>query len=649
MPGDQILFRRGDIWDEGLVISNAGTASQKILYGAYGVGTAPTIDSDFQSGGILCYKSYITIQDFIVKNTSNNAVSSAVTGGCYDMLFQRLEIHNSGNNALAISKGGDGVMIDNVKVYNAGNNGIYMSGSAENKLSNVIVQNCYVSGTGGNDGIVVHEDGDNNSAGDNFIIRNNYSELCAEQGFDITTGNNIHLYNNISKNNQQGGVVVGHTANNVTIERHRSIDEPTQATSAAINLGGNSATNSKLIYSIITGNGYHLFRVTQGHVEAYNNIFVYDGGGSIMDFSGEVESLEFKNNIVTTKLEGMGRIRFLSPNRPPDFAGFTFDNNLYYSPNGIVTIYDANSTSNYSLANYQSAFSQDANSSLANPLFIDLQGEDFHLLTGSPAIDSGQDVGYGIDYDENTVPVGSAPDKGPFEFGNPSPTLNLSLKSFLQGAYNQDEQLMTDLLRQNNHIPLTEPYTAIGYDIVEGGGESTTNTVLNVTGNDAVVDWVFVEIHNPNNSNAIIETRAALIQRDGDIVDVDGISPLTFEGINIYEIYIVIKHRNHFGVRSIDIPILFDDLTLDFTDPTVNIFGFNPMNNISGVRVMVSGEANGDGQINFIDIANNWRIQNAVSYLYHSSFADFNLDGTVNSFDRNFYWRINNTRVQEID
>ena len=168
-----------------------------------------------------------------------------------------------------------------------------------------------------NDGIVIHEDGSNHTAGSNFIIRNNYAEFCAEQGFDITTGTNVILTNNISKNNGLGGVVVGHSADSVTIHSHTSLDEPTLQASVAINIGGD-ITYARLIYSQIIGNGHHLLRIGGDNVEIYNNVFAWDGGSSLFDLIGEIENIVVKNNIFTTLKGSMNRVmRFLNLNALP--------------------------------------------------------------------------------------------------------------------------------------------------------------------------------------------------------------------------------------------------------------------------------------------------------------------------------------------
>jgi hypothetical protein len=90
---------------------------------------------------------------------------------------------------------------------------------------------------------------------------------------------------------------------------------------------------------------------------------------------------------------------------------------------------------------------------------------------------------------------------------------------------------------QGNFIPITEPYSHCTlqqhlHSRWGGGGETIANpaAVFGVTGNDAIVDWVFVELRDRNNMSNVVVTRSALLQRDGDVVDVDGVSPLCFTG-----------------------------------------------------------------------------------------------------------------------
>jgi len=57
-----------------------------------------------------------------------------------------------------------------------------------------------------------------------------------------------------------------------------------------------------------------------------------------------------------------------------------------------------------------------------------------------------------------------------------------------------------------------------------------------------------------------------LLQRDGDIVNADGTSPLFFSGIAGGNYYVSIKHRNHLGVMSAAAQALaYAPTTVDFT------------------------------------------------------------------------------------
>ena len=49
-----------------------------------------------------------------------------------------------------------------------------------------------------------------------------------------------------------------------------------------------------------------------------------------------------------------------------------------------------------------------------------------------------------------------------------------------------------DALRTAQLIPVNEPYTALGYKHIGGGGESVNPSVFT----DAIVDWVFLELNN---------------------------------------------------------------------------------------------------------------------------------------------------------
>ncbi|TMI70400.1 MAG: hypothetical protein E6H09_15710 [Bacteroidetes bacterium] len=145
-------------------------------------------------------------------------------------------------------------------------------------------------------------------------------------------------------------------------------------------------------------------------------------------------------------------------------------------------------------------------------------------------------------------------------------TAKMNLKVFLQGAYNASTGLMNDLLRDDPStgaidpvIPTTQPYnTALDPKFARVGiydGSGTVNETINpsifsVTGNDAIVDWVYVSTLDPTTPSIKLQTRAALLQRDGDIVDLDGVSPLSLPIDADGNYNILISHRNHLTIRT---------------------------------------------------------------------------------------------------
>ena len=154
-------------------------------------------------------------------------------------------------------------------------------------------------------------------------------------------------------------------------------------------------------------------------------------------------------------------------------------------------------------------------------------------------------------------------------------TVKVSIKAFLKGAYVESAGLMQDSLRTQGIIPLTQPYGKSPYtDISHTGSETTTSSVLSVTGNNAIVDWVMIELRNKTNPSDILYTRAGLIQRDGDIVDVDGINCLMFSGVVADSYYVTVRHRNHLGVMTANSIALTSTCSpvIDFTSPITAVY-----------------------------------------------------------------------------
>lgn len=198
----------------------------------------------------------------------------------------------------------------------------------------------------------------------------------------------------------------------------------------------------------------------------------------------------------------------------------------------------------------------------------------------------------------------------------------LSAKVILSGPYDPIANLMSDQLRVAGVIPLQEPYTGAPYfKPVIGGlsGETVTQDLLDIVGDDAIVDWIYIELRSESNMNDLIATKRALLQRDGDIVSsIDGVSSLVFEGLTPGNYYVSVKHRNHLGVMTVN-TASFNTGTetfVDFTsDPVWIRAGENnaPRNLIGSVWALWAGDANHSKSVKYNGLLNDKQeILNAI-------------------------------------
>ncbi|RZN83018.1 MAG: hemagglutinin protein [Winogradskyella sp.] len=191
-----------------------------------------------------------------------------------------------------------------------------------------------------------------------------------------------------------------------------------------------------------------------------------------------------------------------------------------------------------------------------------------------------------------------------FHQGNVVLSIKINPIVFLQGAALNpnvgEENIMRDDLRELD-VPTTSPYNdALTCDIsvLTDGGTSGTGLP-----EDNLVDWVFVELRDETTNTLVVASQSALLQRDGDVVDVDGISDLSFE-LPMGNYYVAVKHRNHLGIMTSTAIALSNSTTqIDFTDANNQItFGANAQTNFgmpAGVVAMWSGNVNGDAVIQY--------------------------------------------------
>jgi len=178
-------------------------------------------------------------------------------------------------------------------------------------------------------------------------------------------------------------------------------------------------------------------------------------------------------------------------------------------------------------------------------------------------------------------------------------TVTVSPKIWLDGPYSEVDGLMRDDLRLASRIPSTEPYTALGFSHVGGGGEQVANSVLSVTGPNAIVDWVYVELRGANLPHPVLATRCALVQRDGDVVAVDGLSPVMLQ-LTPGTYHVTVRHRNHLGIMTAT-PIAIGSApsTVDFRSSAAPVWGTNARKGIGAAMCMWAGNARVDRTLSY--------------------------------------------------
>jgi hypothetical protein len=215
--------------------------------------------------------------------------------------------------------------------------------------------------------------------------------------------------------------------------------------------------------------------------------------------------------------------------------------------------------------------------------------------------------------------------------------------------------LMNDAIRTQADFPLSDPYAVAPLNtkfvhVNSGPVATTTASVLGTTGDNAIVDWVFLELRNGTSpSSTVAYTRSALLQADGDIVDTDGESPVGFPNAVAGDYYVTVRHRNHLGFRTLNKSTFSASAktVLDFTNASVALYGITPLVNIyPTLLAMNAGDSDSDGSIDSIDSAI-WEIQNG-SFNIYSLRGDYNLDGSVDSID-SALWELNNGKYEELN
>jgi len=407
--GDDILFSRNSTFTgTQLAIRKGGTPSNSLIIGAYGSGNNPVFNTT--DGAIRCYEdnlSYLTIRDISIKNISGGQGISINGDNISNVILSNIDIDNVPNyNGILLYKI-DTYLIEDCEISNCGNSCIAIMGSSTYPITNGIIRNNIINNAIDGDGITLHRSSDHH-VGANHELLNNICYNNREQGIDINCGNHITLRGNETYWNGDSGILVDKNANDIWIDRHYSHDE---------NLMGiiiNPSSNVKLTRSIISHAAYHSLTIDDCiNFEGYNNTIIHSNGGSIIDIKLTSKNVIFKNNIITSTLNGSPNeyVRFRHGGTPNNIECH-FSNNIWWNKSGNYSgLWWDEVAGSYGFDYWRSHYNQGKGSQFNDPILT----SNYHLQAYSPAIDSGINVGLNSDFEGNRVPQGYSPDIGAFE------------------------------------------------------------------------------------------------------------------------------------------------------------------------------------------------------------------------------------------
>lgn len=172
----------------------------------------------------------------------------------------------------------------------------------------------------------------------------------------------------------------------------------------------------------------------------------------------------------------------------------------------------------------------------------------------------------------------------------------LDLKAFLDGPFDPSNGLMYDSLRVKGLLPLNEPYAAMGFPQVGPLGSAMPAGLLAVSGNNAVVDWVRVELRDPASPSTILASHSAVITRSGQVLSSTG-APLRLPVAN-GSYHIALRHRNHLGVMTASpVNLVAQSTTVDLRTASTATWGVQGRKVVGAYQVLWAGDAVRNGVV----------------------------------------------------
>jgi hypothetical protein len=367
-PGDTINFKRGSFWTGVLQIPDSGVQGSPITFRDYGTGARPTISNP---GGtwareIQVYGSYVVVQGFLVRDGGDAGVE--ILNGANHNTVQDIEATNTG---FGVSIWGQ---------YN----------------------------------LVTHNYAHDLQMHINTPTPNN--DDCGAIGYLLANSDNEVSYNSCVNcratsydYGHDGGVVeiYGNGDNSYIHHNYGS------GSNGFLEIGGGSARNVRVAYNVSDNND--------------DSFACLHNSGT---FASTIDNFRIENNTIKNS-SVTGSTMITCMDAPTTLTQLLFRNNIVVSIENVFnqsTFTHANNI--YNMLNGASVgFTLASTERVTDPQFAQGMPCPFHIQASSPAIATGINLGYTLDYHGN--PVSATPAIGSHEYQSTAPTGPLTPMLFL--------------------------------------------------------------------------------------------------------------------------------------------------------------------------------------------------------------------------
>ena len=372
-PGDSILFASNSEFRGGIVFKASGEPGKPIVLSCYGQGSKPSFTNtdynDLNGNVFQVTGSYVVIDKLSFKSCANST--------------SKIDKEILSVGAVYANTGADYLTIKNCEFADCPI-GVYIN-SQHCLITNNYLHDCnrFLSEPDwGPIGIVIgnaYNEISYNTCSNYVKVGGNYG---ADGGFiefdDRYFGNKLHdikVHHNKSKDNM-GFLEVERQIQGDNLDVYYNLSDDYQE--FIFYWGGNNSKveNNTIIRTKPSLNGAvnTVFTMRNGNFTLKNNIFVVANGIQVL---------------VT------------APYDVGNYDNVVHENNLYYCTDGSTK-----DPCGKPLGQGEK---------ITDPLFVNMSTGDYHLSSKSPEIDAGLTLGYTLDLDNKTVPVGKATDIGAYE------------------------------------------------------------------------------------------------------------------------------------------------------------------------------------------------------------------------------------------